>query len=195
MNMLWKILLHVVVGLIVGLIAAFVYSSVLPHAAAVVIGVVLGVLEMIAPAVSKHGISARTLFRVGVPFLVWPLVGLLLERGLHLPWLPGMVLASIAAACTGFSTHTHAKGHDSQNRIFESILALSIPLYALVTALVLGAGNAVMALACAGAGVACVVAYQSRTWPGRHEQAALFCACACVVAGLAWAALAGIAML
>lgn len=184
--MFWRVLLHLVIGILIAVVALWAYATVLPAYVAIALGLGLGALEVVAPLVARHGISARLLFRAGLPLVVWPLAGLLFERLLHQPWLTGMVAASILAAASGFSTRSHAQGRDSQGRIIESVLAVAIPLYAIVTALVLHAAALTMALAAAGGAVACMVAYQSRTWPGRHETALLVGAATCAVTAGAW---------
>ena len=185
--MLWNVLLHVIVGVLFAVLAAWAYATVLPEAVALLLGITLGALEIIAPLVARHGITARLLFRAGLPLLTWPAFGLLFEHILPgRSWTTSMVLASILASATGFSTRSHAQGRDSQGRIIESIVAVGIPLYAIVYALVFDAGPVTMALAAAGGTVACMVAYQSRTWPGRHETALLIGAGVCAVTAGAW---------
>lgn len=197
MNTLWKFLFHFIVAIAIFALAAWAYSTVLPGAAALTLALVLGFLEIVSPAFSKHGVSMRLIARAGLPLLLWPLFGLLFARLLlpGRPWITTMLLASLCASATGFSTHAHAQGRDTQGRITESTLAVAIPLYALVTALVLNAAPVDMALAAAGAGVACVVTYQSRTWPGRHETALLVGAAACGATAAAWLLAAGVALI
>lgn len=192
--MIWRVLLHIAVGLVVMAAAAWAYGTVLPQSAALALGIGLGSLEMVAPLFARHGISGRMIFRAGVPLIVWPIAGLLLEwRPLHLPWLTGVVIASGVASAAGAGTHSHAQGRDSSARIIESLVAVAIPLYAIIIALVLDASALDMALAAAGAAVGCVVAYQSRTWPGRHESALLMSAAACACVAVAWIVVAGVA--
>lgn len=184
--MWWHVLLHVVVGVLIALLASWAYATVLPAPAPLVIGLALGGVEVIAPLFAKHGASLQFLARAGLPLLTWPVFGLIFQHALHLPWTTGMVLASICASATGFSTRSHAAGRDSQGRIIESILAVAIPLYAVIAALVLNADPTTLALAAAGAAVGCLVAYQSRTWPGTHETALLVSAGACGLTAVAW---------
>ena len=166
---LWKLLFRVLLAAIIGSVAALLFRSVLPAAEAQVLGIVIGIVELAGSLVtSQHGAGAgiRVMLRSGEVLLSWPLAAwALMAAGLTDPGVR-LGLAAAVASAVGMGAARFGYGKDSA-RLVAVIIAVSIPIYALVSAILGGEPKAMIA-ACVAASIAPITASVAHVWPDAH---------------------------
>lgn len=182
-----KLLRHLLFVALLFVAAVFLFRSVATLRVAVGIAAVLTLGELVVLiGTGRHGGGIRTLLAIGWPALVFPIVG----WGIRWKWGPGwyvtIPIAAAVACAFGTLGARNGSGGDTR-RLAEALVAVVIPLYAMVVLVVDGAPLPDLALGIAAVAVAPIVTKVAVTWPGKHEQALVAASALCAV----WAVMVG----
>lgn len=183
---IWKILFRIALAAVIGAIASLLFQSVLPVAEAQVLGLVIGAVELagsLFTSQSGAGGGIRVMMRMGEVLLSWPAAawGLML-LGMGDPGIRLGLAAGIASA-VGMGAARFGYGKDSA-RLIAVLIAVAIPVYALVSAILGGDPKALIA-GCIAAAVAPVTASVAHVWPSSHASRFVAASVLCAAAGVA----------
>lgn len=165
----------------------YLYAQIQPLSVALAAGILVGLAELFEPAIagrSGAGGGLRLFARLGATLISWPLFAIALQFAGMADRPLRIAIAAAAASAAGVLAAGHGSGRDTV-RLWAVIAAATVPLDALLQALLVAPADHLAIAAGAGAvAVAALVARQSIVWPNDHSRLLLACAGACGIAGL-----------
>lgn len=190
----WKIIFRILLAAFIGALAGLLFRSVLPAAGANGIAIGVAIIELVgglATARNSAGVGIRFMLWLGEIVLAWPCAAWLLVMASW--WAPAWLgltdrgfrigLAAAIACAIGMFAARHGYGRESA-RLVAIIVAVAIPAYAILAAVVSGDGLAVIA-GCIAAAVAPATAGVAHVWPDGHYERLRTAGAICLIAMIA----------
>ncbi len=182
---LLKFIFRLLLGIIVAILAGALFGQVLPASAVWAVVVVVACAEFLGGVVGQHGgagSSARLMVRMGATVAAWPLTALVLSYVIENRDVR-IGLAAAVASIVGMGAAKNGSGRDSA-RLLTVIIAVAIPAYAALMA-VLSGDRWAMVAACVAVAVAPLTALLAWVWPDAHHEKLLAASGLAAVAGCA----------